>query len=79
MPIPQNIPVLEFQTLQFTCLLDSDLNSSNVINKNGRNQPAWLKFSARYLTRSWTLVSRQGAFSAYIGIEIRNQDSNVSV
>jgi hypothetical protein len=59
MPIPKNICVLEFQTLQFTCLLNSDLICSNVINKNERNQPAWLKFLPDIQHEAETLVSTQ--------------------
>ena len=59
MQIPQNISVLEFQTLQFACLLDSDLNCSNVINKNERNQPAWLKFLPDIQHEAETLVRTQ--------------------
>jgi hypothetical protein len=57
MPIPKNIRVLEFQTLQVACLLDSDLICSNVINKNERNQPAWVKFLPYIQHEAETLVS----------------------
>ncbi len=74
MQIPQNISVLEFQTLQFTCLLDSDLNSSNVINKNERNQTGLVKkFLPDIQHEAKTLVSRLGAYSAKI--RIRNSKS----